>query len=100
MTHGTSTIPDPPAVVDEAGHVLRLTRALSRGSEGEVFLTTDPELVVKLSRGSGDAARRRLERVRRLPLEDLPVVRPEALLRDASFTGEPAIRLGRVTSVA
>lgn len=72
-------------VIDERGTRLTLGRLLGGGGQGEVFAAEEGNLAVKLIRPCAgldqSVLRRRLERVRRLDLGDLPLARPETVLR-------------------
>jgi len=72
-------------VIDERGTRHTLGKHLGGGGQGDVYATKEGGVAVKLVRTEGtmDPAilRRRLERIRRLDLGDLPLARPETVLR-------------------
>ncbi len=72
-------------VIDERGTRFTLGTRIGGGGQGEVFAAAEGGIAIKLIRsGAGmdtDALRRRLERVRRMDLGDLPLARPETVLR-------------------
>ena len=73
-------------VIDESGRMLRLLARLDEGTEGIVYTTDRPDLLVKLRRDAPEAVsdadyRANLRRVLRLDLDGIPVARPESLLR-------------------
>ena len=76
----------PDKVVDEQNGLHRLVEEIGRGGQGTVYRTSDPQLLVKLiSTRHPDAAtalRRRLEFVQTLPLDDVAIARPGAVLKD------------------
>jgi|GEM_PF-642316 len=72
-------------VTDERGTRLTLGEYLGGGGQGDVFAAKEGRLAIKIIRPgsniSADLLRRRLERVRRLDLQGLPLARPETVLR-------------------
>ncbi len=79
-------------VVDERGTVYTLERKLGEGGQGAVFRVAGGRVAVKLYRvppSAGAVARERLSaklrQVRHLPIDDLPIARPLAML------AEPAV---------
>jgi DNA-binding helix-hairpin-helix protein with protein kinase domain len=71
-------------VYDERGGELRLVRSLGRGGQGEVWASSDGKRAVKVLSDSSPARQEQLahqlRRVRRLPLDGLPIARPQLLL--------------------
>lgn len=71
-------------VYDERGGELRLTRSLGRGGQGEVWACSDGKRAVKLLNDASPARQEQLgfqlRQVRRLPLDGLPIARPQLLL--------------------
>jgi DNA-binding helix-hairpin-helix protein with protein kinase domain len=79
------TIGDTVRVVyDERGGELRLVRTLGRGGQGEVWATADGRRAVKILNDTSPARQSQLadqlRKVRRLPLDGLPIARPQLLL--------------------
>jgi DNA-binding helix-hairpin-helix protein with protein kinase domain len=69
-------------VVDQDGVRLELGRRLGKGGQGVVLRVVDPPgLAVKRLNAPGRRVREQLEGVRRLPLADLPIVPPTAMLQ-------------------
>ena len=72
-------------VVDDDGRVWKLDRSLGGGGQGDVYSVAGHPLAAKILRDHDPIARAalrdRLAAVRRLPLQDLPVAHPIALLR-------------------
>lgn len=70
------------SVTDSDGDTHRLTDELGSGGQGAVYATDNEELAVKLISPSADrdAIRERFRQIRRLPVNDLPISRPFAVL--------------------
>lgn len=69
--------------VEGTSYELSTGKALGSGGEGTVFRTTNDRFAVKLCTSANDSEddlRRRLERLRWLPLEGVPISRPDELL--------------------
>ena len=71
-------------VHDERGGELRLDTSLGRGGQGEVWAVSGGQRAVKLLNDASPARQellgQQLRRVRRLPLDGLPIARPQLLL--------------------
>lgn len=84
MAQASEQNPNPlPCVFDARGTSYQLLACLGRGGQGSVWETSFPDRVVKLldRRSAADRLRRRLDYVRGLPLDGLPIARPLELLR-------------------
>ena len=79
-----TTGPSDRLVYDERGGELRLARVLGRGGQGEVWAAADGKRAVKILNDASPARQSQLidqlRRVRRLPLDGLPIARPQVLL--------------------
>jgi len=70
-------------VRDQFGNHHRLTQEISRGGQGVVYRTTDPDIAVKVTFDADLEARKKIANVRCLPFPpDLPVSLPLAVLKD------------------
>src|SRR4051812_23624937 len=80
------------SVTDENGTVHTLEECLGRGGQGAVWRAQGGRRVVKLlsRRQDRESLRRRIAAVTRMPLRDLHVARPLALLRppDVGYVAE------------
>ena len=65
---------------DDRFRAYELREPLARGGEGTVWRTDHPELLVKLRAGDPALVRKELRRVQHLPLHDLPIARPLAVV--------------------
>jgi eukaryotic-like serine/threonine-protein kinase len=81
----TRQVDAPPNVVDARNTVHRLGRCLGTGGQGAVYSVDEGKLAVKLLRlataTNREYLRVQLARVRRLPLEDVPIARPLEMLQ-------------------
>lgn len=71
-------------VISEDGRVWTLGRRLGAGGQGEVFAVSNSRFAVKLLQpgdGAREALRDRLQSIKTLPLEQLPIARPIVQLR-------------------
>ena len=72
-------------VIDERGTRHTLGKHLGGGGQGDVYACKEGGVAVKLIRVSGttdsEILRRKLDRIRRLDLSDLPMASPETVLR-------------------
>lgn len=74
---------DDTLVRDQFGNHHRLTQEISRGGQGAVYRTTDPDIAVKLTFGADELVRQKIANVRCLPFPpEIPVSLPLAVLRD------------------
>jgi DNA-binding helix-hairpin-helix protein with protein kinase domain len=81
----------PVTVTDSENAIYWLSRELGAGAQGTVFTASDGQSAVKLIRASAAGAenlRSRLDRIRSLPLWNLPLSRPKSTLQtQGGYTG-------------
>ncbi len=83
----TTSAPETATVTDQNGVRYELTKLLDEGRQGKVYATERGRLAVKIATGGkGNQAKRellknQLAHVRRLPLRDLALAKPLAMLR-------------------
>ena len=72
------------AVTDENGKKYEIEKLLGEGGQGAVFEAKGGKQAIKLIRGRSpvfrDQLRTKLQEVRRLPIEDLPIAKPLQML--------------------
>ncbi|AFZ42282.1 serine/threonine protein kinase [Halothece sp. PCC 7418] len=70
-------------VVDELGTAYELTKELGEGGQGKVFAVSGGRYAVKLlpKKSDRETLRRKLQRVRLLPIDDLKMASPKAMLK-------------------
>ena len=68
------------AVKDENGKIYEIEKLLGEGGQGVVFEAKGGKQAIKLIRGKSpiyrEQLRTKLQEVRRLPIEDLPIAKP------------------------
>lgn len=79
----------PTIVIDEYGRQYELMRKIASGGQGDLHLDKTSKFLVKLLKAqhvvSREGLRRQIRYVKRMPLDDLPVTRPLALLREPTL---------------
>lgn len=70
-------------VIDELGTPYELTEELGEGGQGKVFAVSGGRYAVKLlpPKSDRETLRRKLQQVKLLPIEDLKIARPKAMLK-------------------
>ncbi|MFP4254229.1 MAG: protein kinase domain-containing protein [Halothece sp.] len=70
-------------VIDELGTPYELTEELGEGGQGKVFAVSGGRYAVKLlsQKSNRETLRRRLQQVKLLPIQDLKIARPKAMLK-------------------
>ena len=74
---------DNRKVIDELGTTYELSKELGEGGQGKVFAVRGSRYAVKLlsKKSDRETLRRKLQQVKLLPIEDLKIARPKAMLK-------------------
>src|SRR4051794_4870279 len=76
----TSDVQPMTVVRDDRHRLFTLYGKLGQGGQGSVWRTEHPDVIVKLRTGRAEEVREEVRRIRHLPLQDLPVARPESVV--------------------